>query len=82
MVGLKLYSSRMNKRIFNVAGPCIPGDHYMLGAQERCRELMDLIDGKQFFVLHAARQTGKTTLLNNLEQELNAGDRYHAISTN
>jgi len=69
----------MNKRIFNVAGPCIPGKHYMLKAQSRCHELMALIDGEQFFVLHAARQTGKTTLLNNLEQELNAGDQYYAL---
>ena len=51
----------------------------MLEAGERCREMMGLIDGKQFFVLHAARQTGKTTLLNEIEQELNAGDRYHAL---
>jgi hypothetical protein len=69
----------VSKRIFNVAGPCIPGEHYMLEAGARCREMMGLIDGKQFFVLHAARQTGKTTLLNELEQELNAGDRYHAL---
>ena len=69
----------MKKRIFNVAGPCIPGEHYMLGARERCGELLDLIESKQFFVIHAARQTGKTTLLNNLEQELNAGDEYHAL---
>ncbi len=69
----------MNKRIFNVAGPCIPGEHYMLDAQARCHDLMELIDGKQFFVLHAARQTGKTTLLNNLEQELNASGHYHAL---
>ncbi len=69
----------MNKRIFNVAGPCIPGKHYMLEAQERCHEVMELVDGEQFFVLHAARQTGKTTLLNNLEQELNASDRYCAL---
>ena len=26
-------------------------------------ELMELIDGKQYFVIHAARQSGKTTLL-------------------
>ena len=69
----------MNKRIFNVAGPCIPGKHYMLDARARCRDLLGLIDAEQFFVLHAARQTGKTTLLNELEQDLNAGDAYHAL---
>lgn len=69
----------MTKRIFNVAGPCIPDEHYMLDARERCRELLDLIASKQFFVIHAARQTGKTTLLNELEQDLNAGEAYYAL---
>ena len=67
------------KRFFNVAGPCIPGEHYMLPARERCADLMDLIDQKQFFVIHAARQTGKTTLLNSLVEELNAGERYYGL---
>lgn len=57
----------MNRRLFNVAGPCIPGEHYMLDAAARCPGLRELIDSKHFFVVHAARQTGKTTLLNNLE---------------
>lgn len=51
----------------------------MLEARSRCVELMELIERRQYFVLHAARQTGKTTLLNNLEQELNAGTDYHAL---
>jgi hypothetical protein len=69
----------MAKRFFNVAGPCIPGKHYMLDARRRCSELTELIDREHFFVIHAARQSGKTTLLNQLEQELNAGDEYHAL---
>ena len=67
------------KRFFNVAGPCIPGEHYMLPAQDRCADLMDLIDHKQFFVIHAARQTGKTTLLKSLLKELNTGKRYYGL---
>ncbi len=51
----------------------------MLPARERCPEADGLIEGKQFFVIHAARQTGKTTLLNALEQALNASGRYHAL---
>jgi hypothetical protein len=69
----------MSKRHFNIAGPCVPGEHYMLDARSRCGDLMELIDERKFFVIHAARQSAKTTLLNSLEQELNAGDHYHAL---
>jgi len=69
----------MVTRYFNIAGPCIPSEHYLLNSSARCGELLELIDRKQFFVIHAARQSGKTTLLNNLEQQLNADGRYHAL---
>jgi len=51
----------------------------MLPSEERCPGVRALVDGKQFFVIHAARQTGKTTLLNALERDLNAFGRYHAL---
>ncbi len=43
------------KPYFNVAGPCVPGEHYMLPAQERCQGIPELIDRKQYFVIHAAQ---------------------------
>jgi hypothetical protein len=68
------------KRFFNVAGPCVPGDHYMLDPLRGMgAELMNLIDAKQYFVLHAARQSGKTTLLKQLTRDINAGGEYHAL---
>ena len=63
-------------RMFNIAGPCIPGEHYLVPTLARLPQLDGLIAAKQFFVIHAARQSGKTTLLNALEQELNA---KHAV---
>ena len=66
-------------KYFNVAGPCVPGDHYMLPAQERCQDIVTLIEQKQYFVIHAARQTGKTTLLHELAQQINASGRYYAL---
>ncbi len=51
----------------------------MLEPEARCPGLMDLIDGEFFFVIHAPRQSGKTTLLNTLEQRLNAAGQYHAL---
>jgi hypothetical protein len=46
------------KKFFNIAGPCHPGKHYMLPAQGRCKGIKGLIAQEQYFVIHAARQTG------------------------
>ncbi len=64
---------------FNTTGPCFPAEHYLLPPEDRCPGVMDLIEEKQFFVIHAPRQTGKTTLLNALEGRLNSADKFHAI---
>ncbi len=64
------------KKFFNVSGPCYPNEHYMLPAQERCQGLFDLIEHRQYFVIHAARQTGKTTLLLELERQLKTSGKY------
>lgn len=66
-------------RRFNITGPCIPGEHYMLDSESRLTDVRDLIEDKQYFVIHAARQSGKTTLLNSLEQTLNGEGRYYAL---
>ena len=67
------------KKFFNIAGPCLPDRHYMLPAQKRLTGLSGIIEREQYFVIHAARQTGKTTLLLDLLQELNASGKYHAM---
>jgi len=69
----------MRKKFFNIAGPCHPDRHYMLPAQDRCRGIRGLIDQEQYFVMHAARQSGKTTFLLDLAQELNASGEYYAL---
>ena len=67
-------------KYFNVAGPCIEGKHYMLDATERLHnELVELINGEQYYVIHAARQTGKTTLLINLASKINKEGKYYAV---
>ena len=67
------------KKLFNIAGPCIPGKHYMIPALERNDQLESLIENEQYFVIHAARQTGKTTLLKSLVQHINSQGKYHAL---
>jgi type II secretory pathway predicted ATPase ExeA len=70
----------MPKLYFNVAGPCVPGEHYILDPLRGIGdELMNLIDSKQYFVIHAARQSGKTTLLKELVRRINAQGEYYAL---
>jgi hypothetical protein len=64
---------------FNTAGPCRPEDHYMLPAASRLPEMRELIDRKEYFVLHAPRQIGKTTMMMELARELTAEGRYLAV---
>ena len=75
---------RVRERKFNTAGPSIAADHYMLDPLVRIHyeDIEDLIDDKRYFILHAPRQTGKTTALLALMKYLNAGGRYAAVYAN
>jgi hypothetical protein len=66
-------------KLFNIAGPCLPELHYMLPPEPRLPEARRLIDAGQYFVVHAPRQTGKTTTLFALAQDLTAEGRYAAL---
>ncbi|MBI4648471.1 MAG: AAA-like domain-containing protein, partial [Bacteroidia bacterium] len=67
------------KKYFNIAGPCISNEHYMLPSIERNCEIASLIEQKQYFVIHAARQTGKTTLLHQLVDDISEKGKYYAL---
>ncbi|MDB9538074.1 ATP-binding protein, partial [Anabaenopsis arnoldii] len=64
---------------FNTAGPCKPNIHYTLPTSQRLPELKRLIDQQNYFVIHAPRQTGKTTAMLTLAQELTASGKYTAV---
>src|SRR5215468_12602383 len=66
-------------RRFNTAGPCLPEYHYMIPPLRRLPQATELVDQMGYFVVHAPRQTGKTTLLSALAQELTATGRYAAV---
>ena len=68
----------MNK-CFNIAGPCFPDEHYMLPALERLPGIMRIVEQRSYFVLHAARQSGKTTALKALVRELNGQGKMNAL---
>jgi len=67
-------------RWFNVAGPCRPDVHYMLSASARLPEVLRLVEQQSYFVLHAPRQSGKTTAMLAFAQELTYSGRYTAIT--
>ena len=71
-------------RFFNTAGPVNCDDHYCLPPLERfdLDEIIMLIDQKKYFVLHAPRQTGKTTSMLALMDHLNQQARHTALYCN
>ena len=68
-------------RFFNTTGPCNPTDHYMLPATARLEELnIDrLLAQKSYFILHAPRQTGKTTAIRELARQVTAAGSYIGV---
>ena len=64
---------------FNVAGPCKPDIHYMLAPLDRIPQLERLIAQQGYFMIHAPRQTGKTTAMLALAQQLTASGQYLAL---
>ncbi len=62
-------------RSYNPAGPMDPDDHYCIPPLSGMKqgELLTLIRKKRYFVLHAPRQTGKTSALLALRDLLNGG---------
>jgi len=71
-------------KFFNTAGPVNCDDHYCLPPLERfdLDELLPLIDQKKYFILHAPRQTGKTSCLLALMKYLNNGEQYTCLYCN
>jgi hypothetical protein len=66
-------------RSFNTTGPCHPARDYMLPAMARLPEVRRLVERSKYFVVHAPRQTGKTTALLSFARELTAEGRYVAV---
>ncbi|WP_295451321.1 AAA-like domain-containing protein [uncultured Thiodictyon sp.] len=71
-------------RFFTTEGPVRAADNYCLPPLQRwdLDEVLGLIDRKKYFLLHAPRQTGKTSCLLALMEYLNQGDRYRAVYAN
>ena len=72
------------ERFFNTAGPVKPEMNYTVPPLERwdLEEILSLIDRERYFVLHAPRQTGKTSCLLALMELLNAQEPYTCLYVN
>ena len=62
-------------RFFNTTGPVVPEDHYCVPPLDRLDldAVLTLIRNKRYFVMHAPRQSGKTSTLLALRDLLNGG---------
>ncbi len=71
-------------RHFNTTGAVKPELHYCIPPLERLDldEVVNLIQAQKYFVLHAPRQTGKTTCLLALRDLLNQEGRYACVYCN
>ncbi len=71
-------------RFFNTAGPIKPEMNYHIPSLDRINlsEVMRLLAQERYFVMHAPRQTGKTSALLALMGELNGIGRYRCLYIN
>jgi hypothetical protein len=67
-------------RIFNTTGPCERERNYMVPPEPRLPDARRLVSQGLYFVVHAPRQTGKTTCLLALSRALTAEGRYAALT--
>ncbi len=66
-------------KFFNITGSCDPARHYMIPAERRLVGVQELIDKQACFVIHAPRQTGKTTSMKALARRLTDEGRHAAL---
>ncbi len=71
-------------RYFNTEGEVVAAKHYCIPPLQRVDldEILTLIDREKYFILHAPRQTGKTSVLAALAHHLNATGRFRCVYTN
>jgi hypothetical protein len=72
------------ERFFNTAGPVRQEKNYCIDPLSRINldEIQSLIRQEKYFILHAPRQTGKTSYLLALMDFLNKQGKYKALYTN
>jgi hypothetical protein len=74
----------MAQKHFNTVGPIDREYHYHIDPLQRMdlEEILFLIDNRKYFVLHAPRQTGKTSYLLALMEYLDKQEKYKSLYVN
>src|SRR6056297_2585355 len=72
------------EKFFNTAGPVRAENNYMIDPLKRINkdEIMTLVDKWRYFILHAPRQTGKTSSLLALQDYINKQGHYKCLYVN
>ena len=72
------------EKFFNTAGPIKPELHYYVDSKNRWdfKAVANLIAQEKYFILHAPRQTGKTSAILALMHHLNETGQYKAVYAN
>ena len=65
---------------FNIAGPCLAGEHSLIPPEQRVGEALPLTEQGRWFSLVSGRQTGKTTVVQWLCRHLDATGTCLALS--
>jgi len=62
------------KKRFNSTGVCVSRKHYMVDISNKIKQIKKLINNEFYFTINRPRQYGKTTTLNEINNELS--DKY------
>lgn len=73
-----MQTAKREIRTFNTTGICEPDKHYMVNLEQRLAEVKVLVDEGKYFTINRARQFGKTTTLQALNDYLNSD--YFVVS--
>jgi len=71
-----------NKKFFNIAGPVQADKHYLLPLRLDYQKIKELLTRGYYFILHAPRQTGKTSAILQLIQRLKEENTYKPLYLN
>jgi len=51
------------KKRFNTTGVCVPRKHYMVDISNKLKEIEEMIENEEYFIINRPRQYGKTTTM-------------------
>ncbi len=66
---------------FNITGLCFPNEHYMADVSSKLKEVLDMVELGDYFIINRPRQYGKTTTLYTIADTLEKRGDYFVINT-